>query len=415
MLSTDVRPRTPTSSRAQAGTLGCKASPLSPPPRVTPRMMAKAVASPTLSNGASASDFCSKPGTPTSSRPASFRMNAPSPVAVVSALTAATPRDVVPGSPKVATAPKIPLLRLAAANNSEPRRAVKDSALQVALYNTKKPVKTGIQTKMQPPSTIFKPLEPQKAPSLNAFHAKHTHSNPFDEVRQVPLPSQGKRTSIPRAESQPAAPHSTGRKVPPPDSHHVHRTDPIVQESVATQQRAVSPGMRHLAVPGTTPKSESAMRWDNPAVTPSRFGKRCSSAPAGIRESSAAATARLEGISTQSTKREPSLRGVWVPEIRPVKPVTVRAPYAATTPRAATPTPSTFRKPSIAPYASVEPSSSRAATKKPELAKPFHTTTPRGPLRSSNPSYTIRAPFHTSTPRGPAVKSSYVITNNVLC
>ena len=295
-----------------------------------------------------------------------------------------TPVAVAPKASSITTAsgpPKVPMLRLGNTSTavasvlSVPER--KGSAS--VSVGTRQRVPSGKSVSKQPSSRIFEPASRPATPKVSAFHAKHTHSDPFSGTRQQPLPATSKRTSI----APGAAPVSHSPcKI---RTLSQARTDPINQRE---------------ATPSVTGRD----------LSQARMGRRCQSAPASRGMSEPAlvkSTIRCVAPpppseekpirpGTRCAARGPSLTGVWTPVEKPVKPVVTRAPFAQNTPRAATP-PATVRRAST-PYATNTPRV--AAERKPiaEMRKPFHTNTPRAPSPSTS-RHVVQAPFHTSTPR----------------
>eukprot|EP00331_Platyophrya_macrostoma_P001056 CAMPEP_0176404932 /NCGR_PEP_ID=MMETSP0127-20121128/71_1 /TAXON_ID=938130 /ORGANISM="Platyophrya macrostoma, Strain WH" /LENGTH=395 /DNA_ID=CAMNT_0017783963 /DNA_START=138 /DNA_END=1325 /DNA_ORIENTATION=- len=381
--------------------------------------------------------------TPTATEAAASEGAAASPLAV-------TTSGPTSGSPRTPT-PKVPLLRLAktspTVSQTTPKAATPSTrsvvpaagkpttqmspSVSVDRGNSASPngtvrkLRTGIHVSYKAPSLIFKPADTQPPPTTSAFHANQTHSNPFEADRQITFPPATKRTSItphrergasPSIGGVPAggSPAVTGRRAPPCQAHN---TDPIAQtkddavaRSSARKSVSAARGVGSCAPPAKD-AAGSAIEWQPPAVTPLRLGKRCSSAPASVRESSPQEPVVMTGLSTKPNLHKPTLTGVWTAEPRPKRATTpVRAPYAQATPRASTP-PAT-RRPSVAPYATGEPKRTTPTIRKSvEPSAPYHTTTPRAPSPSA--SYKVRAPFHTSTPRGPTSASRSKLTNNI--
>lgn len=396
------------------------ASPLSPPPKMTSKFGKGAAASPspaaaeTASRPTEVSAVTASPRTP-SPRVPLLRLTKTSPVA--GGAVTSTPKAATPSNPsRAVVAAGKPSTSVAIAGSPSVERAGSTTP-----NGAVRKLRTGIYVSPKAPSLIFKPADAQPPPTTSAFHANQTHSNPFEGDRQTVFRNATKRTSItPHRErgSSPStggvptgpsrSPAATGRRVPPALAHS---TDPIAQtkDDAVTRSSARALGVARGAgtcAPPAKDAAGSAIQWQPPTVAPLRLGKRCSSAPASVREPSREPSV---GLSTKSNQHKPTLTGVWTPEVRPQRATTpVRAPYAQATPRAATP-PAT-RRPSVAPFATGDAKRATPALKKPEVTAPYHTMTPRA--SSPSASYKLRAPFHTTTPRGPATQNR-PFTNNI--
>lgn len=281
--------------------------------------------------------------------------------------------------------PKVPMLRLGNTSNavasvlSVPER--KGSTSATVSVGTRQRVPTGKSISKQPSSRIFEPASRPTTPKVSAYHATHTHSDPFSVSRQQPLPATSKRTSIPQHAATPVS-HSPSkiRTQSQARTDPINQREPLTPTSNARQQSQARLGRRCQSAPAARGMSE-------PTVVKSSI--RCIAPPPPAEE-------KPVRPSTRCASRGPSLTGVWTPVERPVKAVVTRAPFAQNTPRAATP-PATVRRAST-PYATNTPRV--AVERKPlaEMRKPFHTNTPRAPSPSTS-RHVVQAPFHTSTPR----------------
>ncbi|CUG94100.1 Hypothetical protein, putative [Bodo saltans] len=404
--------RSPVSSSRVVG-LAKGISPLTPPSirsKLGPM-------SPTTTNGASpslnssrASPAASKPGTPLSSarvvvKPlsAAITPRVTATPRAAGAFVSATQQDSRPQTP-TAAAPKVPMLKLRTSISPSPSIDRRSLAVQEAAADgigVHKKAKPCITMKRQEPSLIFKKLDTPRAPSTSAYAAKHVHCDPFSKERQRPTtPKISQRNSVPRPADNVSASNdrTTGRKV---GAGYADKTNPINQDdSVSIARAHNSPSVGRYCAPST--KAPSPTSWEEKTNSERlHLGKRCNSAPASTR---CADDLPRRGISVTNTNYGGTLKGVWVPEKRVVRPVEVKAPYAQNTPRASTPSGTATRR-LVTPFATNTPrgAPTAAATplkrSSPSLSAPYHTLTPRGATPKSV--FQARAPFHTNTPRGP--------------